>query len=510
MASTLVFAMTKEGMKAFEVPCGARLDLTPPIGTDQFEDWNITGNVQRMKELLTNMTVKNIKGLFVQMGADQDDIPKKMKKEGLIGRFVERFEASRKCFLEVLPALHAVSTAASSSSEEDNRFTVVENLHDGMSHDEVIAEIRRQVPALADASRETVENYLSRATRIEVDGQSSHPTDAQPQSTKPFTGQGYKLGDDAAKDETTHDDFKDGFADFAKYHIKPDLEVRMLNEDAPSKENYTVDTSGRNFYEVELTEETTDTVGKLIVKLECQKCQFHFVYHYGVRDTMRDILELLEGNTNIKREQMVLFYKNGNSYFMEWEPIHASLAKFGGGQELRLCIRALGGAREQPKATKKANLTKKEKLEQAQKGAQAVASHDASTLSCLRDLDKSMRQFSETVATNPNAAVEQLMHSMSEGDLEKAIAALHTKGGSDYKMKLFARALFAEPMKQTMSLHEITSSAIEACELMVSIAVEKSQGTNMPFTTSGLRGLVSAHLNRRIGAREEAAKHMRD
>lgn len=118
-------------------------------------------------------------------------------------------------------------------------------------------------------------------------------------------------------------------------------------------DDYTVDASTGKVYEVEMTEKTPLTKGKAIIKLEWQKCQFKFTYHYTEQDKIGDVLELIEANPDIKKEQMVLFYKDRRSFFGDWEPIYASVMMNDHSPEMLLSVRALGGGKSTLKSTKK-------------------------------------------------------------------------------------------------------------------------------------------------------------
>ena len=54
---------------------------------DQFEDLDITGDVPKLRALMSDMTIQQVRDCFVKVGADPEDVPKKMKKDSLIARF---------------------------------------------------------------------------------------------------------------------------------------------------------------------------------------------------------------------------------------------------------------------------------------------------------------------------------------------------------------------------------------------------------------------------------------
>ena len=328
MSSVLVVAMTSDGVKALEVPNGSVFILTFPISHQQFLQFDITGDDERMVSLLRNMSVREVRDLFHRLGAPDTDLPRKARKDALITRFIRVFNETRLAFDTQHPELR-----------EGGQVRVVEVSHD-MNPDQVLDEVRRQVPELAQASTDTV-----RATVASAVG-----------GTTSFSGRGYKLG------EETKDDFANGtgMADFKKHHIKPEMTV-MFGEEGDAKEDYLPDTSGKKSFIVELTEATAETKGQVVVKLEGATNNFDLMYNFGEKDTIGDIIELIEANTNLKKEQMVLFYKGGGSYFQNWEPIMASLRRNDYQPEFLLCVRALGGGRGGQRPVKKP-LTKQEKL----------------------------------------------------------------------------------------------------------------------------------------------------
>ena len=521
----LVFAMTREnGMMALEIPNGAHLDMTPPLNTEQLDQYNITGDIKRMKELMSSMTPKEVRDLTINFGADPEDVPKKGKRDVLIARFIARFERTRKEFEAIRPSLLA-SSSASPAPDTGSGIGVV-SLSEDMSNDEIMAEVRRQIPALAGASDDDIEHFLENASRVERadDGRMTTspynplkpasstappPTSTPPvpenPSVKAFTGQAYKLSGDveAVVEEMSSKDFQGGMADFNKHHIKPDLEVRILPYENAPKDNYTADTSGRDFYEVGLTEKTTSTKGKAVIELECQKAKFKFIYNYTEQDKVKDVLELIELNTDIKMEQMVLFYRGGNSYCQNHEPLWATILKMGG-NEFKLCVRALGGGKAS-KRVKKQVLAKPEKLKKAQSVAQKVADKEASALKCMADSNDALTTFYTLAEKDPADAFLKAIDKMSEADLGKAYDSIKGDSGgtTEQKLKAFSTHLFGAPLAEISDLYGITGGILETANLSVSLAYDWGVEKDC-VSLSFLRVALKSKLDKRIGAREQA------
>eukprot|EP00435_Cladocopium_sp_Y103_P007046 s1907_g2.t1 len=505
MASTLVFAMTTKGAKAFEVPCGAKIDLTPPIDPDQFSQWDITGDEEKMKSLMGNMDIKDVRDLFVQWGADADDIPKRMKKPALISQFVKRWEKTRKVFEEVVVNRPSLPAGSNSSDGDDGIQVATVQVDTDMTNAEVIAEVRRQVPELANVPEHVVQQLLNDATRIGEDGVPrpnipQEPARADPppvpETTKAFAGRGYKLGEEKTD------------PDYERDHTKPDMEFRMLPYENAPKDTYTTKDgmSSGGTYEVIMTEASPRTKGEIIVLLECQKCSLRFHYHYEEGDKIRDFLELLEANTNFSREDMVLYYKGGKSYFHEYEPIWASVLKQDGANEFKLCIRAKGGAKGRPQKAVKKNMTKTEKLDYARKVAQQVLQHEGKCLACLQQVDVKMAEFTQMIATDPKDAFDKMMADISEKNLEDILAILNSKHNVEYRIKQMAHRLFGDAMVATKNLHEITAGVMDTAELSVITTIEASRETSAPINLAYLRTMALKHLNQKIGAREGAMR----
>eukprot|EP00434_Breviolum_minutum_P042376 symbB.v1.2.037716.t1/scaffold5646.1/size24984/2 len=515
MPSSLMFAMTSErGMRVLEVPSGTFLSMTAPINMDQFEDLDITGDVPKLRALMSDMTIQQVRDCFVKVGADPEDVPKKMKKDSLITRFIDRFERTRQVFETLRPP-----PSAPQASGSDGRNFAVVSLNSEMSPDEVISEVRRQVPEFENAPRQVVEQYVEKATRIELneDGapssQAPQTSTSVRQTTEAFTGRGYKLSADVDHEDVKNDYYKgmvlnkDVSVDFHKTHIKPDLEVRVLPYENAPKHDYTVDASTGKVYEVEMTEKTPLTKGKAIIKLECQKCQFNFTYHYTEKDKISDVLELIEANTDIKKEQMVLFYSGGRSFFGDWEPIYASVMMNDHNPEMLLCVRALGGGKSTFKPTKKTVLTKQEKLVKAQSVAATVASKEAAVLKCVKDSNDILCAYYSSAQTDPKSAFTQAIDKLSEADLTKALQSIQgdVGGSTEQKLKAFALCLFGEPITEIEDLHGITGGILDTAVLTTSLAFEWGV-ENGSVSLSFLRQAVRSTLDKRIGARE--ASHM--
>ena len=445
----------------------------------------------------------------------------------MVAHFIARFERTRKEFEAIRPALLA-SSSTSTSPAPDTGFGIgVVSLNEDMSDDEIIAEVRRQVPALAGASDEDIERFLENASRVERadDGRMTtspynplNPasSDAPPPTpspapvpenpvVNPFSGRGYKLSGDveAVVEEMSSKDFQGGMADFNKHHVKPDLEVRILPYENAPKDNYTADTSGRDFYEVELTEKTASTKGKAVIELECQKAKFKLIYNYTEQDKVKDVLELSELNTDIKLEQMVLFYRGGNSYCQNHEPLWATILKMGG-NEFKLCVRALGGGKAS-KRVKKQVLAKPEKLKKAQSVAQKVADKEASALKCMADSNDALTTFYTLAEKDPRDAFLKAIDTMNEADLGKAYDSIKGDSGGtpEQKLKAFSLHLFGAPLAEISDLYGITGGILETANLSVSLAYDWGVEKDC-VSLSLLRVALKSKLVKRIGAREQA------
>ena len=317
---TLVFARSPmKGMMALEIPMGAILDLHPPIDVGQFEAFDISDDREKMKELMNkDMEPRDIRDLLSRLGVQPENMPsKKTRKPELVSRTIDAFQISRAIF-ETGYVNPRVRNEEASSGDDTRLASVI--LNEGMTQDEIILEVCRQVPDLASAPRSAIERFVEEATRYHVSSSAPNPTSttssapSPPTTTKPFSGQGHKLSADVAKTD------KGGYvSEYEKNHVKPEMEVRMLPYENAPKDTYKTDQSNRDFYEVELTDKTSKTKGKAIITLECEKSNFRFIFYYTEGDTIKDIMDLLEMNSNFKREQMSIYYKDGNSFQRGWE-----------------------------------------------------------------------------------------------------------------------------------------------------------------------------------------------
>lgn len=137
---------------------------------------------------------------------------------------------------------------------------------------------------------------------------------------------------------------------------------------------------------------TNQCLNHAIITLECEKCNIFSIFYYTDTDTIKDIMDLLELNSNFKREQLSIYYKDGNSFFMEHEAVFASVANNGSENEMKLCVCALGGGK--PRQTKpKKHMTKPEKLQKAQSVAQKVVGTDNMNLKCVVDSNAALASF---------------------------------------------------------------------------------------------------------------------
>ena len=70
--------MTREnGIMVLEIPNDFILDMTPPLNTEQLDQYSTQG----MKELMSSMTPKEVRDLTIRSGVDPEDVPKRVKKE---------------------------------------------------------------------------------------------------------------------------------------------------------------------------------------------------------------------------------------------------------------------------------------------------------------------------------------------------------------------------------------------------------------------------------------------
>lgn len=181
--------------------------------------------------------------------------------------------------------------------------------------------------------------------------------------------------------------------------------------------------------------------------MECEKCNIRFIFYYTGEDTIKDIMDLLELNSNFKREHLSIYYKDGNSYFMEHEPVFASVANNGSENEMKLCIRALGGGK--PRQTKpKKHMIKSEKLQKAQSDAQKVVGADAVNLKCIMDSNAVLSSFYTAAEKDPVDASLKQIEKLSKEHLDKALDSI--KGGiggtTEQKLKNFSLLCLEPPL----------------------------------------------------------------
>ena len=484
--ASFVIAMTDKGFKCYGIPAGAFIDLTYPISPHQFDQWDATGDVEKMTEILGSMNVADIKQLFRRMGVPEDEIPK-TRKDALVKRFVIVFNKSVETFLQQHPEFrdgsrvqsYAVSVPAGSTAEQ------------------ITEEVKRQVPVgVVQPSPDTI--------------------------AKSFAGKGYKIGadpsseveDQTAKEvaETSEASDEPVVEAEIKGYIKPHITVmmgspEMTDEQAKDKKNYTPDQSGNAEFTVELCEPDKDTIGCLKIKLEAASQKFVFLYHYSKDDKIRDALEMIESAIDIPATQLVLFYKAGNSYFMNWEPIAASVRENDHSPEVRVMVRALGGGKTTVrKSTKKAQLTKSERLSLAQKEAQKVYAHEGKALECISKADELLTSFSADVATSIKGAIEDRVKALTEDGLSQALAVMKENHNKDWKLKQLSHIIFGASVAEAKALGKIISGILETSELLLITAVEKSEDdVNDAVSMKWLTLTIDKYHQRKIGARENVA-----
>ena len=184
------------------------------------------------------------------------------------------------------------------------------------------------------------------------------------------------------------------------------------------------------------------------------------------------------------------FSEDGNSYYK-------NVANNGRENEMKLCIRALGGGKSWP--TK----SKPEKLQKAQGVAQKVANTEAVNLKCIKDSNDVLTSFYTFAEKDPRGAFLTQIEKLNEEQLGKALDSIKGEigGTTEQKMKNFSFVLFGNPIAEIGELYGITGGIMETASLTTSLAfdwgAEKGE-VSLAF----LRGAVRSQLDKRIGARE--------
>lgn len=424
-----------------------------PINIQQFEEFDLGKDFKEMERLMMGMTKDE---LTAMLGAMEIPVDKKEKKERIVKSWLSAFKASQEHFerrnhLAESSGRQVVSVSSveeaqrlADEARRNNPNASVRIVHSEAEYDELLAEIANENPSSGgDASREPV------------------PSETR-ETFETFKGQGYKLGEVAEK----------------KVIIPEAIEKEVVVQDL----NATPD----------------EMKGTLKIYLETSLKKHTFNYHYHDGDAVADVKKALLENFGIDCTKDGMFSLkwcgDGKSTLHDWEPIFATLHEV---KECEIVASMSGGGRFKVK-----KLTKKEQLDTAQKEAQQVATHQARGLECIQAMDNEMNKFNTMVAENPKNAIGYRISSLSEKGLVDAKVALQTNGGSEYKLKFFARALFGEPLDEVKKLCEITTNIIRASEIAVILAVEQSENANDPISLQWLRGLVNDYHNRRVGARE--------
>ena len=125
-------------------------------------------------------------------------------------------------------------------------------------------------------------------------------------------------------------------------------------------------------------------------------------------------------------------------------------------------------------------------------------------MSCLREADKVLNEFSALASKDAGEVIEKMMASLSEKNLETIIGILNSKANVDFRLKQFAHVLFGEPLMETKTLGEIATSVVETAELLVATSIESSRDATKPVTVGALLQIAKKYYNRRVGARESA------
>eukprot|EP00438_Fugacium_kawagutii_P005358 Skav207095 [mRNA] locus=scaffold2123:6607:8121:- [translate_table: standard] len=497
MSGSLTVAYTNEGVKLLLIPNGARIDLTWPVSARQFMEHEITDMAVVKQHMNDSMTLAEVREMHRKMGGDLSDIPKGMKKVALINRFVASLKATMEFYNALRPDI-----------AEAGRETRVIEVNADMSEEDMMNEMRRQVPAYANASREELREIMAGATRVNEPSSSNappaHPAPPADVPVSVFAGQGYKLGEENFKTEDG-DITTGGYANFDKFHIRPEMEFRMLPYENAPKETAVVDASmvgGTRI--VEVNDKTSATVGKLEVRLECSNCTLDFHYFYDQTDKIKDFLEVLELNTAWSVNQMTLFYGAGNSYFMPYEPIYASILKMGGSNKCRLCIRQLGGGksiRKDIKTTKRTPADFQKLYGDAFKEI-AKTVKPVANLECMIACDKALVKFIADAECDASNAFKVAISNMDDEDmLNRLHGCFIMKGGTEYKLKQASRLLFGKALVELEEVSKMTTGVIDSAEMAVLTAYfgAVSKGD---FGISELRRMTKTALDKKIGARE--------
>ena len=494
MAGSLSLAYTNEGVKLLLIPNGAKFDLTYPVSARQFTQYEVTDMTFLKEHMTEHMTPAQVRDIHCKLGGlEQSDLPRKMKKDVLINKFVDAVKKSM-----------IVYNALRHDLGQDRRETRVIEVTPDMSEDEMLNEMRRQVPDYANASREELQRIMVGATRVN-EPSSSNATPAPPADVpvSVFSGQGYKLSEEGIKADDG-DITKGGYANFDKHHIRPEMRFKMLPYENAPKDSAIDDTSREGVTTIiEVNDKTPTTVGTRVAKLECSNCTLIFHYFYDQNDKVKDFLEMLEVNSNFAVNQMVLFYGAGNSYFLPYEPIHASILKMGGSNECRVCIRQLGGGKSIRKDIKTTKRTPSDfqklygdAFKEIAKNVKPIANMD-----CMDACDKALSKFHADAEKNAPDAFNTVIANMDEVMLDKMFQCLDMKGGTEYKLKQASRCMFGKALEELEGISKMTAGVLDSAEMVVLTAFYGAVSKG-DFGIAKLRGAVKTALDKKIGARE--------
>ena len=441
MASTLMFAhVANFGVKAYEVPCGCLVNFMQPFDDDFFSQWDITSDTPKIKELMKNMSIQDVRNLLVEVGADPETIPPRMKKDSLISRFVLAVAMTNETVQQArLSSLASSSTMA--GIPQDEPFTTVA-------------------------------------------------------STKPFSGQGYKM---------TEEGFDAEMDDYTKKHEKPDLSVAVLPYENAPKELATVPEEQRDFYVVEMTEKNEKTMGTAFIKLECQNATFRFVYHYSITDKVDDILELVELNTSLERKCMTLYYKDGNSYMQGWEPIYASVSQNNSLPDFRLCIRLSGGAktavRKQVEKNEKVKMASLKFVEKQKK----IEISDVKHLPIIKDVEETLGKFMNDIEKDSVGTLKFFVEKMDITSIEEALSILNATTGVEVKLNKIACLVLGGSTTKVSKMLLNMNSIVLAVNAGFHYGIDKCKADESTFNLGHFAKMLDQALNRKIGAKSSSA-----
>ena len=100
---------------------------------------------------------------------------------------------------------------------------------------------------------------------------------------------------------------------------------------------------------LELNVKTGENEKFLEIKVRAVEGDYTLCYYYGTNDKISDVKTCLVEKFGWSKDAISLYYPSGKSYFGNWEPIDASVAK--DRDFVLLCVKFLGGGKRAKKTT---------------------------------------------------------------------------------------------------------------------------------------------------------------